>query len=367
MSNSIIEQQREMLAKLQNTGEMAPGEQGEDSSGVPPEPIAPSVPGQEPPAPQVPGAALPAPFSDAPPQSRSEDVEALKQQITALTQQKQEYETLYRRQHGMNVPLQRKANDLIEENRSLKQQVEDLKAAALAAPPAAPTAAPHPPAGPEADGKVKEFLDLYSDMVPGLEAYLRSVGAIGQSQIPDDLRETLNFVKQQKQQKDQEAERTALLQEHLAPLYARFPNVGAITQSPSFHQWVEKQLPFVRNAIVEKVLSPENYPVSELIEIFDLFTKDTGPAPQATAAAPSPGEMAVDVRRIPTSATPGGRAQPQPLTRERMTQINRALTVDRELYTEAQITALKAELEAGVAASNAAGFGLAPRLDTFIW
>ena len=53
------------------------------------------------------------------------------------------------------------------------------------------------------------------------------------------------------------------------------------------------------------------------------------------------------------------------LTRERMNQINRALTVDRELYTEPQIVAFKAELEAGVAASNAAGYGLAPRLDTF--
>jgi hypothetical protein len=290
--------------------------------------------------------------------------EALKQQITVLTGQVQEYQNLYQRQHGMVAPLQRKTAEQERTIADLTKQVEDLKqiiGSGGAPPPQTPQAVP-PTSISEDDPKLKEFMDLYGDMIPGLEHLIRKhAGELIQPQL-QQIKPAVEFLERQ----TAKTERDGLLAKHLAPLYARYPNAGAITQSPQFAQWVEQRPSYVRDSIMEKLLSPENFPVEQIISIYDDYSRDATatPAPPASAAAPGPGEMAVDVRRVPTSSTPGGQPGPQPLDRARLAFINRALTVDRGLYSEAQIASLKDELAQGEAAAINAGYGLAPRLDT---
>lgn len=364
MSNAIIDKQRETLANLANLDGLNPdpGEGGAAGAGAPPAAPPQGVPGQEPPAGAGDGAANPtAPLSDPPqPQLGTAEVEALRAANADLTRQVQEFKSLYERQRGMVAPLQRKTAEQDREIADLRAQVEDLKSTAAASgspSPAHVATNPATTAGAD-DPRLKEFMDLYGEMIPGLELFIQSrTGALLQPQF-DQVKPAIDLAKK--------AERDALLANHLAPLYARYPNAGAIIRSPEFAKWVEQQPDYINESIVDKVTAPENHPVAQVISIFDDFTRATSapPPPAPQAPAPSPGEMAVDVRRVPTSATPGGTPLPQPLSRERLTQLNRALTVDRSLYNDAEIAAFKAELAQGEAASNAAGYGLAPRLDT---
>ena len=220
--------------------------------------------------------------------------------------------------------------------------------------PQSPQATPPAATGTD-DPNLTEFNELYGDMTPGLQAMIRKeVGSLVQQVQP-----AIEI--------SAEAARKKVLDTHLAPLYGRYPQAGNIIRSPEFAQWVEKQPSFTQEAIVEKVTHPENYPVGHVIAVFDEFQRVSTPTPPAVPdPVPSPGEMAFDIRRVPTSSTPGGTPQAQPLTHERLRQINRALTVDSRLYTPDQITALKAELTQGEDAANAAGNGLAPRLGTLM-
>jgi hypothetical protein len=276
----------------------------------------------------------------------------------------QEFQNLYHRQHGMVAPLQRKTAEQERIIADLTKQVEDLKqiiGSGGAPLPQTPQAVP-PTSISEDDPKLKEFMDLYGDMIPGLEHFIRKhAGELIQPQL-QQIKPAVEFVERQ----TAKAERDGLLAKHLAPLYARYPNAGAITQSTQFAQWVEQRPSYIRDSVMEKLLSPENFPVEQIISIYDDYSRDATatPAPTASAAAPGPGEMAVDVRRVLTSSTPGGQPGPQPLDRARLAFINRALTVDRGLYSEAQIASLKDELAQGEAAATNAGYGLAPRLDT---
>lgn len=366
MSNPIIEAQRAMLDNLENPdGLTPPANQDDSGSGAPPPAPQGVVPGQEPPLAPAPGAAAAVPPAGDPhtPQAGTAEVEALKQQVSALTNRAQEFETLYERQRGMVAPLQRKSNELEIKVRDLTQQLEELrnKQAQPGSPaPAQPHQAP-PAAGAQgADNpKLQEFLSLYGDMIPGLEAFLQSRGLTSQPGLPENLKQALDYA----DSKRQEDERAAVLNQHLAPLYARHPDAGNIVRTQQFAQWIEAKPSYIRDSIKEKVITPELYPVEQVIAIFDDFKATSTQAPPA-APAPSPGEMAPDVRRVPTSTTPGGKPPLQPLTRERVAQINRALTVDRGLYTDEQIAALNAELDQGEAAAIAAGFGMAPRLET---
>lgn len=366
MSNFIIDKQREMLDKLDSGEGVNPGQNTDDSSAGAP-PLAPQtgVPGQEPPHADVAGAATsaqPSGGAHTPPPGTA-PAGALEQQIAVLTQQKQEFESLYKRQLGMVAPLQRKTNEQDATIRDLQQKLEELNLKlssqpGSAAPPQAP--APTAPAPAEADDpKIQEFMALYGDMIPGLEAFiLNRIAPKVQQGVPADLKPALEYV----QQKREDEARQALLNQHLAPLYAKHPQAGAIVRSPEFNRWVEAKPSYIRDSIVQVAVHPENYPVDQVIAIFDDYAASQGAAP--ASAAPSPGDMAVEVRRVPTSSTPGGKPPLQPLTRERMSQLNRALTVDRALYKPEDLAAFEAELDQGEAAATSAGFGLAPRLET---
>lgn len=323
------------------------------------------VPGQEPPAGGGHGAGpgAPAAGSDAPPASGTAEVEALKQANADLTRQVLEFKQLYERQHGMVAPLQRKTAEQDKTIQDLTRKVEDLQMR-LQAPGSTtpPNSQANPPAQVDTDDpRLKEFLELYGDMIPGLEAFLQTkLGSIVQPQI-DQVKPAIELANK--------AKRDAMLAEHLAPLYVKHPQAGNIIRSEAFAKWVETKPSYIRDSIVDTVTNPENYPVAKVISIFDDFTEDTKASAtphqaQARGNEPNPGEMVVDVRRVPTSSTPGGTPLPQPLTRERLIQLNRALTVERSLYTPDQIAAFKAELDLGESASNAAGYGLAPRMDT---
>lgn len=362
VSNPVIDRMRERLANLSEPeGDTVPLDAGEDAgAGAPPAAPPQGVPGQEPPAGMAPGAPPAAPDAGAtpPPVAGTAEFEALKQQNIVLTQQAQEFQTLYQRQHGMVAPLQRKTAEQDQRIKDLTQQVEDLRQGNPGAgSPPQPQATPPAQPGAE-DLTLKEFNEMYGDMVPGLRALVQQiVGTTVQPQL-QELQPAIDLAA--------ETQRKRVLNTHLALLYAKYPNVAGMIGSPQFEQWVAKKPSYAAQSIYEKVMSPENYPVDQIISIFDEFSLETQapPAPPAPPAAPSPGEMVVDVRRVPTSSTPGGTPLPQPLTRERLTQINRALTVDRALWTDDEVAALKAELSQGEAVANATGFGLAPRLDT---
>lgn len=356
MFNTIIEEQRKRLEAHENEGGNPPGVPG-DGQGpdAPPQNQSAGVQGHEPPQALGSGAAPNTPPDVTPPpapQAGSAEVDALKQQIAVLEGKVQEFQTLYNRQHGMVAPLQRK---VAEQERTIQELNEKLNAA-----PNPGQATPNKPADTTTtplstdDPKLQEFMDLYGDMVPGLEAFLKAkLGAVA----PPQNHPALEFAEQQRQQ----AERAQMLAAHLAPLYARYPKAAETLRSPQFQAWVEQQPSHTQEAILERVSHPENFPVSQIISIFDDYSRGGASTAQSS---PSPGEMAVETRRVPTSATPGGKPEAQPLTRERLAFINRALTVDRSLYTPEQLASLRQEMEQGELASTSAGFGLAPRLDT---
>ena len=361
MANAIIENQKRFLEGLDNP-EL--GLQVQDPAGAPPEPQAQVVPGQEPPPAPGDGAApaLPPPSGaeppPIPPQPASDETATLKQQVAALAGQVEHFRSLYdTRQAGMIAPLQRKVSELERLNQDLTRRIQENSAQA---PPQAPNAqAPQAPAPAQEpidpdDPKLKEFMDLYGDMLPGLQALINKAIQPALQQV----KPAVEYVERQTQAND--------LSNHLASLYAKHPQAGNIIRTPQFVNWVERQPSYAKQAIVDKLTNPGLYPVDELISIYDAYQGSQAVAtpPPAPPAPPSPGEMVVDVRRVPTSATPGGRPEPQPLTRERLTFINRCLTVDRGNYTPEQLASLRQELDAGETASNSAGFGLAPRLDT---
>ena len=359
MSNSIIDRQREILAKLENPEGFNPdGSPVDDGSGAPPPTPAAGVPSQEPPQGGEPGAGSGTPPPNTPPAPGLAESEALKNANADLARQAAEFKQLYERQHGMVAPLQRKTAEQDRRIQELTHQVEDLMKGAPAAGAQVPPGQQAPPPAGTKDAALEEFLELYKDMVPGLESFIKTrLGAYVQPQL-DQVKPAIDLAAK--------TTRQDLLAQHLAPLYVPHPNAGNIIRSEKFIQWVENQPAHSRSSIMEKINSPEHFPIAEIISIFDEFTKTNQPLPPPPPPQnlPSPGEMAVDVRRVPTSSTPGGTPIPQPLTRERMQEINRALTRDRDLYTPEQRDALKAELDSGVAVSNAAGYGLAPRLDT---
>jgi len=352
-SNPIIEAQRQLLESLDN-----PIDEG--TVGTPPSDPPQSVPGQEPSSQDGHGAGAQPPAlppNEPAPQAGTADTEALKQQIAVLTGQVEEYKSLYNRQHGMVAPLQRKVAEQERTIADLNRKVQEASTSATPAPQqptqGKPTEAP--PQASDEDPAIKEFVDLYGDMIPGLKALIhKTVGAAVKPFQP-----TLDQLEAQQREQTEKTERETFLREHLKPLYTRYPKAGDILRSPEFAEWVEKHPSWQKDAMVDRVLHPENYPVEQIISVFDDYSRNTN-----TTSTPSPGEMAVDPRRIPTSATPGGRPEPQPLTPERLAKIRRALTVERSLYTTEQIAAFKAELEQGEVASNSAGYGLAPRLDT---
>lgn len=365
MANSVIEQQLARLAKFDNPDGIIDGQGGSDEAGAgaPSAQPAHGVPGQEPHAGGGVGAGpgAQAAGSGTQPASGTGEVEALKQANADLTRQVAEFKQLYERQHGMVAPLQRKTAEQDKTIQDLTRKVEDLQMRLQAAGSnQPPNSQATPPAQVDTDDpRLKEFLDLYGDMIPGLEAFLQTkLGAIVQPQM-EQVKPAIELANK--------AKRDAMLADHLAPLYVKHPQAGNIIRSEAFAKWVESKPSYIRDSIVDTVTNPENYPVAKVISIFDDFSEDTkAPAQpaQPQGSMPSPGEMVVDVRRVPTSSTPGGTPLPQPLTRERLAQLNRALTVDRSIYTQDQIAAFKAELELGESASNAAGYGLAPRMDT---
>jgi len=357
VSNAIIENQRNYLESLENGGQG--GNVDAPTPGLPQ-----GVPGQEPPDP---GGQVAAPLAEPgvqppPPEPQAGSDEALKQQITVLEGKAREFESLYLRQHGMVAPLQRKTAEQDRIIADLKRQIEDLQAKGSAAPPAAAPVQTPPTSLNADDPRLQEFMSLYADMIPGLEALIQQrVGVAVQPHL-EQSQAAIKFAEQQRLQE----ERAGVLKEHLAPLYAKYPQAGATVASPQFIDWVEKQSSYLRDSIVDRIKNPENFPILEVVEIFDDFSRAGQQAapPTSRQAAPSPGEMAIETRRIPTSSTPGGKPEPQPLTRERLAYINRELTVNRSLHTEAEIASLKQEMEQGEQAANSAGFGLAPRLDT---
>jgi hypothetical protein len=256
----------------------------------------------------------------------------------------------------MVAPLQRKVAEYERTIADLSRKVQEVPAPGTQPAAQQPTQqgkATEPPTQvSEDDPRLKEFQELYGDMIPGLDALIgKAVKAAVQPLQPVV----------QKMEIDKEAdERKEFLKKHLAPLYSRFPKAGDIIRSPQFAEWVEKHPSWQQDAMVDRVLHPENYPVEQVISVFDDYSRND----KQTTTDPSPGEMAVEPKRIPTSSTPGGRTEPQLLTRERLAFINRALTVDKGLYSPEQIQSLQQELEQGEQAANSSGFGLAPRLDT---
>jgi len=357
VSNAVIERQRIYLESLDNGDESG-------TAGAPTSDLPAGVPGQEPPDADGQVAVPPAAPDLRPPtpEPQAGSDEALKQQITVLEGKVKEYESLYQRQHGMVAPLQRKTAEQERTIADLKRQIEDLQASGSAAPPAAAQVQPPPTSLSADDPKLQEFMSIYADMIPGLEALIQQrVGVAVQPHL-EQSQAAIKFAEQQRLQE----ERASVLKEHLAPLYAKYPQAGATVASPQFIDWVEKQSSYLRDSIVDRIKNPENYPILEVVEIFDDFSRtgQQAPPPTSRQVAPSPGEMAIDTRRIPTSSTPGGKPEPQPLTRERLAYINRELTVNRSLHTEAEIASLKQEMEQGERAANSAGYGLSPRLDT---
>lgn len=346
MSNAIIEEQRKRLEAHENDGATPPEVlDGAQGTGAPPQNPGTGVQGHEPPQANGSGAAPYTPPDGATPQVGTAEAEALKQQIAVLEGKVQEFQTLYNRQHGMVAPLQRK---VAEQERTIQELNERLNASPAPghAPSGQPTDTTTTPLS-EEDPKLQEFMDLYGDMIPGLEAFMKAkLGA-----------PALEYAEQQRQQ----AERAKMLSAHLAPLYARYPQAAETLRSPQFQAWVEQQPSHTQEAILERVSNPENFPVSQIISIFDDYSRGGASTAQPS---PSPGEMAVETRRVPTSAMPGGRPEAQPLTRDRLAFINRALTVDRSLYTPEQLASLRQEMEQGEHAATTAGYGLAPRLDT---
>ena len=367
MGNAIIESQKRLLESVENPNPApVPADLQPQDPSAPSTAQAPVVPGQEPPAAPVVEAALetPAPALATPPSPQPapapDDLEALKRQIADLLGQVEHFKSLYdTRQANMIAPLQRKVSELERQNQDLNRQLQGSAVQVPGAPtaPATPAPAPTPtPQDPE-DPKLKEFLDVYEDMIPGLKAFLSK-----------ELQPVMQKVKPAVDLAEKQTQADGL-GTHLQPLFAKHPQAGNTLRTKEFADWVEAKPPYARQAIVDKVSHPEFYPVEEIISIFDDYgtSRTAPPAPQpppAPQVQPSPGLMAVEPRRVPTSATPGGAPDPQPLTRERLTFINRALTTDRKLYNDEQIASLRAELNAAENASNSMGMGLVPRLET---
>ena len=376
-SQSFIQAQRQRLMELGEYGEdMGQGAEPPANPPAPPAPpvppVDPSVPPQDspapvppvppviPPAPETPPPpaeppAPPAPVdsSQAPPSPQPSDLGQILAQIEDLRHRLESSE-------GRLAPIQRQLAAALEENEKLKGQLAGQPPARGTQPPA-----PQPPAPPEQDDPDLEQFGpdgVYGDMTPGLNKLIVKAVKDTLAPIQAQIAPVVDMAASQRQAEDLRV----LRQTHLAPVFEKHPDAYNVVSSPDFKVFINRLPSYVSTSVEEMFLHPENHPQERLIAVLDDYKKSRNqPVPPVPPPppVPDPATLAGGPRRIVSAPQPPPTA-PVPITRERVAQLNRALTYERSLYSPEQISAFKAELDQGEMVAIAAGRGAVPTLDT---
>jgi hypothetical protein len=337
-SNSFIERQRAYLASLggsqPDAGAAQPttaDEAGEEKKDV----SLPENPDQSeaPAAPQ-------APVSQAP---TGDDIHTLKDQIKKL-------ENDLSAALGRVTPTQRELAEARNQINELTTLLNELKTA------------PKPPASPqdlESDEDFKSFVDIYGDMIPGLEKFIQKSLA---QHVEPKLKKLDPILKQADSQTEQDALKEKR-SKHLVPVFDKYPKAGAIIQSPEFRDFVGSMASYIQSTVLDMLEYPENYPQEKIINLLDDFHSRRQSAPAPQAQTPDPGLMSTEPRRIPSSPK-NVSAGPVPLTKVRLAEINRELTINRRNHSLEEINALMRELHEGEVAAISEGRGAIPTLQT---
>ena len=338
-TNSFIERQKSLLAELESAGEAStPISEPETPGTMEDSPAPPANP-----TPVPPPAATPEPANGEELQVLLARTETLEHELSSA--------------NGRLGPVQRQLAALNAELATVKQERDSLKAATSSQPLA-------PEQGTRLE-RANRFKQVYEDMVEnGIDDYIEEA-------LTQKLGAKLDKLEPLVKKQELSTQEEMLLEqrrEHLAPIYQKHKDAADIVKSPDFGAYVESLPSFARNSVIEMMRFPENHPQENIMGVFDEYKASRIGKPKATQppVTPDPGQMATDPRRIPTSTHLASTAPtgPQPLTQSRLRQLNRALTVERSLYTPEQIAGFKRELEDGETAAVGAGRGAVPTLRT---
>ena len=363
-SRSFIQAQQQRLMELGEYGDDMPQD---DTLSTPPPPVDPPVP-VDPAAPTDPSVppAPPAPPSDVPPPTPppAEPPPAVPSpQVTDLSQIAAQIEDMRHRlesSEGRLAPIQRQLASALEENEKLKEQLAGQQTARGTQPPAS-----QPPTPPEPDPDLEQFESdgVYGDMTPGLKKLMVQVVKETLGPIQSQIAPVVEMAATQQQA---EALRS-IRAKHLEPVFEKHPDAYNVVSSPDFRTFINRLPSYVAPSIEQMFLNPEKHPQESLIAVLDDYKRSRNQPPGSPAAtpppAPDPATLSSGPRRIVSVPQPLPTA-PVPLTKERVAQINRALTYERVRWTPEQRAALLAELDQGEMTANATGRGAVPTLDT---
>ena len=284
-------------------------------------------------------------------------------QVTDLSQIAAQIEDMRHRlesSEGRLAPIQRQLASALEENEKLKEQLAGQQTARGTQPPAS-----QPPTPPEPDPDLEQFESdgVYGDMTPGLKKLMVQVVKETLGPIQSQIAPVVEMAATQQQA---EALRS-IRAKHLEPVFEKHPDAYNVVSSPDFRTFINRLPSYVAPSIEQMFLNPEKHPQESLIAVLDDYKRSRNQPPGSPAAtpppAPDPATISSGPRRIVSVPQPLPIA-PVPLTKERVAQINRALTYERDRWTPEQRAALLAELDQGEMTANATGRGAVPTLDT---
>lgn len=368
-SRSFIQAQQQRLMELGEYGDDMPQD---DAPPAPtpadlPVPDDPATPPTDPVIPPAVPPVTPAPAADVPPSTpppAEPPPAAPSSQVTDLSQIAAQIEDMRHRlesSEGRLAPIQRQLASALEENERLKEQLAGQPPARGTQPPAS-----QPPTPPEPDDPDLEQFGsdgVYGDMTPGLKKLMAQVVKDTLGPIQTQIAPVVEMAASQQQA---EALRT-MRAKHLAPVFEKHPDAYNVVSSPDFRTFINRLPSYVAPSIEQMFLSPEKHPQESLIAVLDDYKKSRNQPPGSPAAtptpAPDPATLSGGPRRIVSVPQPLPTA-PVPLTKERVAQINRALTFERDRWSPEQRAALLAELDQGEMTANATGRGAVPTLDT---
>ncbi len=332
-TNSFIERQKARLLELEAAAANPPDFNGNLQSSP-----------QDPPTPPLmPDPGLPSQVQDSAPLA---DVATLQTQLADL-------EGRYRSEHGRLEPTQRALSAAQSDLDTLRREVADLRVL-LATPPPPELRASIP----EDDQELADFVNVYGDMAPGLEKFVRK-------RILDPMMHDLEPVVRSSRET---AEQNRILdhrRKFLAPVVEVYPNAANTINSKEFQDHLRSMPAYVAKSVQQMLLVPEAHDIEDVKAIFADFASRQVLPPTSLppgAPAPTPGTLQATPRTLPTSLSPGNPPAPVHLTTERMAVLNRALTRDRHLYAPEAVVAMKAELEAGEVQAIAMGRGASTRM-----